>query len=129
VILLDTHALIFWINGDPILPQKRREEIERLGAEKVFFSSISFWEIYIKVAKGKLNLGASSKNFTEKVVSSQKLTVIDSTWNDFLIASSLSWKHSDLVDRILVAQAKNRGFKLLSKDSEIKKYFKDTMWK
>ncbi|MCU0823370.1 MAG: type II toxin-antitoxin system VapC family toxin [Leptospira sp.] len=128
MILLDTHSLIFWINGDPILPQKRVDELERLGSEKVFLSSFSFWEIFIKVRKGKLNLGESSKKFTEKIISSQKLTVIDSNWNDFLLASTFSWKHSDPVDRILVAQAKNRGLKLLSKDSEIKKYYKETIW-
>ncbi len=128
MILLDTHALIFWVNDDSILSKKRKEELEKLGKEKVFLSSLSFWEIYVKVRKGKLNLGESTKRFSEKIVNSNKITIIDSNWNDFHLASVLTWKLTDPVDRVLVAQAKNRNLKLLSKDAEIKKFYKGTIW-
>ncbi len=128
MILLDTHALIFWVNDDSILSKKRKEELEKLGKEKVFLSSLSFWEIYVKVRKGKLNLGESTQRFSEKIVNSNKITIIDSNWNDFHLASVLTWKHSDPVDRVLVAQAKNRNLKLLSKDADIKKFYKATIW-
>ncbi len=128
MILLDTHALIFWVNDDSILSKKRKEELEKLGKEKVFLSSLSFWEIYVKVRKGKLNLGESTKRFSEKIVNSNKITIIDSNWNDFHLASVLTWKLTDPVDRVLVAQAKNRNLKLLSKDADIKKFYKATIW-
>lgn len=128
LILLDTHALIFWVNDDSILSKNRKEELDKLGKEKVFLSSLSFLEIYAKVRKGKLNLGETTQRFSEKIVNSNKGTIIDSNWKDFHLASVLAWEHSDPVDRVLVAQAKNRNMKLLSKDTEIKKFYKGTIW-
>ncbi|MCC5814046.1 MAG: type II toxin-antitoxin system VapC family toxin [Leptospira sp.] len=128
MILLDTHALLFWIKEDPILPKKRIADLEKFGRDKVFFCSLSFWEIYIKEKKGKLILGESSESFTKKVVGSGKITIVDSSWKDFLLASQFSWNHSDPVDRTLVAIAKNKNLHLLSKDSEIKKFYKKTIW-
>ena len=114
--------------GDPILSQKRIDELESQGIDNVFLNSISFWEIFIKVHKGKLILGESAKSFSEKIIRSGKVNVFDSNWEDFLLASSLNWRHPDPIDRILVASAKRRNWKFLSKDQEIKKYFRDTYW-
>lgn len=128
VILLDTHALLFWIKADPSLSRNRIDELEKMGGDKVYLSSLSLWEIYVKVKKGKLELGESTEGFTRKVVESGKLTIIDPNWKDFLVASQFKWDHSDPVDRTLVAICKNRNMKLLSKDSEIKRFFSRVIW-
>lgn len=53
--LLDTHALIWFINGDTQLSEKARSAIEQEGAVN-YVSIASLWEIAIKVSLGKLDL-------------------------------------------------------------------------
>lgn len=53
--LLDTHTLIWFINGDTKLPSEARTLIEETDGE-IIVSIISFWEIAIKVSLEKLEL-------------------------------------------------------------------------
>nr|WP_244329331.1 PIN domain-containing protein [Tolypothrix sp. PCC 7910] len=53
-LLLDTHALIWFVSNDTHLPVATKEKIE--SAETVFFSIASLWEIAIKFNIGKLTL-------------------------------------------------------------------------
>ena len=52
-LLLDTHALLWWLYDDPKLSGKARTAIEK-PAQRVFVSSASAWEITTKVRIGKL---------------------------------------------------------------------------
>jgi PIN domain nuclease of toxin-antitoxin system len=54
-LLLDTHALIWFINGDDSLPDKVKDEIKDVR-NKCFLSTGSLWEIAIKTSLGKLEL-------------------------------------------------------------------------
>ena len=54
-LLLDTHALIWFINGDDQLPEKSINLIKNLE-NKCFVSIVSIWEIAIKLSLGKLDL-------------------------------------------------------------------------
>ena len=53
--LLDSHALIWFLNGDKDLSSKARKAIESPGAIN-FISIVSLWEIAIKISLGRLNL-------------------------------------------------------------------------
>lgn len=52
-LLLDTHTLIWWFGGSPLLSKK---SLQALGDEDnaVFVSAVSAWEISIKERAGKL---------------------------------------------------------------------------
>jgi len=52
--LLDTHALLWFLNNDARLPKTTSQKIEE--AEFVFVSIVSIWEIAIKANIGKLTL-------------------------------------------------------------------------
>ncbi len=54
-LLLDTHAFMWFVNGNPSLGKKARKAIESVNNRK-FFSVASLWEIAIKINIGKLSL-------------------------------------------------------------------------
>ncbi len=56
--LLDTHALIWFMENDPQLPQITRNLIETTST--IFISIVSLWEIAIKANIGKLTLAQPS---------------------------------------------------------------------
>ena len=51
-LLLDTHLVLWWLNGDPRLPQAVVERLQVPEAE-VFVSQASLWEMAIKVSIGR----------------------------------------------------------------------------
>ncbi|MGM0413018.1 MAG: type II toxin-antitoxin system VapC family toxin, partial [Pseudomonadota bacterium] len=56
MIVLDTHALLWWVNGTPRLSQPALEAIEQeLQADdgEILISAISAWEIALLVEKGR----------------------------------------------------------------------------
>ena len=60
-ILLDTHILLWWLAGDPALPEAAAELI-RDPENVVFVSAVSIWEISLKQSLGKLDLHAAAPN-------------------------------------------------------------------
>ncbi len=54
-LLLDTHVLLWWLNGHPALSRRSQAAIAD-GKNLVFVSSVSVWEIRIKAALGKLTI-------------------------------------------------------------------------
>ena len=62
--LLDTHAFIWFINGDESLPPNIRKEISDVN-NKIFMSIASLWEIAIKYKLGKLELRSSFDNIAQ----------------------------------------------------------------
>lgn len=56
MVLLDTHALIWWTLDPDKLSKKAKKVCVEMERDKVYISSISIWEIGIKIKKNKLNL-------------------------------------------------------------------------
>ena len=57
MIVLDTHALIWWVNGDEQLSARARKAIEKeVGSGQVFISAITAWEVAMLVEKGSSDL-------------------------------------------------------------------------
>ncbi|MCJ7683137.1 MAG: type II toxin-antitoxin system VapC family toxin, partial [Desulfobacteraceae bacterium] len=63
-LLLDTHVLLWWLNGHPTLSKKARAAIAD-GKNLVFVSAVVVWEIRIKTALGKLEIPRNFKRVLE----------------------------------------------------------------
>lgn len=114
-ILLDTHILLWWLNDDARLNSGTRELLA--DPENVLFiSAASTWEIYIKMALGKLQL---PENFHESLGGFEKLAVSVTHTVELQRLPSL---HQDPFDRILLAQARCEKLLLLSTDRELLAY-------
>ena len=124
--LLDTHVLIWFLNGDKLLSIKARKAIESDDAIN-FVSIASLWEIAIKLSLARLEIKfpfeAISKEFEKN--NFQLLPII---FNDTLMLSSLTLHHRDPFDRILICQSITNDFTLISKDKEFAGYKIKLLW-
>jgi PIN domain nuclease of toxin-antitoxin system len=127
VFVLDTCALLWWAL-DPqklsLLAKQACGQIERAGG---FVSSISVWEIGIKIKKGNLELGIPLHNFVSRLKKTNiEIVAIDeSIWLENL---GLPWKHPDPADRTIVATAKLRQLPIVTPDTHIRSFYSDTIW-
>ena len=117
--LLDTHAFIWWISQDPRISERAREIIED-GANEVFFSAASGWEIAIKTRIGRLKLVTSDlKKFIIEQLAANNFHVLPVTLPHALGTYLLPEHHKDPFDRLLVAQADLENLTLLSADQRL----------
>ena len=99
-LLLDTHALIWWLEDSAELSAEARQSISD-GSNDVAVSAASAWEMAIKEALGKLRVPSDLAAQIDKSALQQLPITIDHA----LKAGSLPPHHPDLFDRMLIAQA------------------------
>ena len=116
-LLLDTHIFYWSLYNRSRLPNGALEMI--LGAEAVFVSAVSIWEMAIKVRLGKMKGDPArladhitESGFTELPIWSRHAKRV----------ASLPLHHTDPFDRMLVAQAMAEPLHLLTADTKLKPY-------
>jgi PIN domain nuclease of toxin-antitoxin system len=116
-LLLDTHIFCWWFYESPRLSRETRETMR--GAEAVFVSSASIWEVAIKVRLGKMN--ADPRELFDQIAVNgfQELPVRS---KHALLVASLPMHHTDPFDRLLIAQAISEPLHLLTADGQLKPY-------
>lgn len=124
-ILLDTHMLIWLLNGDPQIPQKAKEIIMQNNTE-IYFSVISLWEIAIKRISKPNSISHSAQAISDYCKSSG-YKLIQLKEESIYKLSELTRPenepvHKDPFDRMLICQAMNENMNLLTHDSLIKGY-------
>jgi PIN domain nuclease of toxin-antitoxin system len=116
-LLLDTHALLWWLSDDPRLGASARDAIADTD-NLVHVSAVSLWEITIKQGLGKLDLPADF----EEALTAQGFRELPMKWEHARQNRSLPWLHRDPFDRMLVAQAQVEQLTLVTDDREIREY-------
>jgi PIN domain nuclease of toxin-antitoxin system len=125
MIVLDTHALLWWANG-------AGNELSRTASlaikharteENILVSSITAWEIAMLVDRGRLGLTMDVSTWLSAVnqVSGIRFVPVD---NDIAVASvDLPGQfHQDPADRIIVATARRFGASVVTRDRRIQSY-------
>ena len=131
MIVLDTHAWIWWLANPDEISRAAREAIDRaMEKEEVLISSISSWEIALLVRKGRLELTMPVEDW---VARSEALPFIQFVPLDNRIALRSNHLpgeiHDDPADRIIIATALTLGAPLVSKDTRIRDYLHvETIW-
>ena len=100
ILLLDAHAVIWWISNDPALSSEARAAIAS-PSNDVLVSAATVWEIEIKRALGRLE---SPDDLLERI-DSAGFTAIPVQVIDGVRAARLPAHHGDPFDRMLIAQA------------------------
>ncbi|MEG4503586.1 type II toxin-antitoxin system VapC family toxin [Microcoleus sp. F6_B4] len=124
-LLLDTHALIWFVSNDPNLPVSTRDKIE--SADDVLLSIASLWEMAIKLNIGKLPLQGNFEDI-EPQLSAAGITILPVTFADTVQFRYLPLHHRDPFERILVAQAINHSLVLVSRDVAFDAYDLQRLW-
>jgi PIN domain nuclease of toxin-antitoxin system len=78
-LLLDTHALIWFVSNDTNLPVSTRDKIE--SAEDVFLSIVSLWEMAIKLNIGTLPLQGNFEDIEPQLIAAG-ITILPVTFAD-----------------------------------------------
>ena len=125
MILLDTHVLIWWLNGERGQVSAAAAEAidrQRQGGE-IAVSSISAWEIAMLASRGRLSLSMDVASWLSLVqeIEAVRFVPVD---NDIGVkAVDLPGEfHRDPADRIIVATARNLGVAVVSADEKIRAY-------
>ena len=102
-ILLDTHAFIWFFNGDEQLSIKARKLIEDSKTKK-HVSIASIWEVAIKIGLKKLVFDGNTSEIIE-LIDKNGFQILQISVNHIVEYETLEFVHRDPFDRILVAQA------------------------
>lgn len=122
LLLLDTHAFLWWIADDPALGSKARKAIAD-SHNIVFVSAATAWEIATKRESGKLEAPGDiagwirQGGFVEVAIETEHA----------VLSAELPKHHRDPFDRLLVAQAAIEELTLVTADAEIVKYDVETL--
>jgi PIN domain nuclease of toxin-antitoxin system len=103
-LLLDTHALIWWLAGDRSLSAAATSAVADLSNE-VFVSAVSAWEIATKYRIGRLPEAQALAADVVGAVARQGFVELSITMLHAQAAGSLPGPHRDPFDRMLIAQA------------------------
>lgn len=112
--LLDTHVIIWLVGSQKRIPKL----IQEAASSECAISALSLYEIYFKASGRALETAASITEYL-KASHSPILTI---TEQDAIAAAKLPLIHGDPIDRLLIAQAKNRSLTLVTADSYIPRY-------
>lgn len=126
-LLLDTHALLWWVLDDPRLSARARRGIEAT-TNTIFVSAASAWEVAIKAAKGKLRLPPRAEHRIRDEMSAGGFQELAVTWDHGLAVRELAGPHADPFDRLLIAQSRLEGLTIVTNDQAIRRYSVDVLW-
>jgi PIN domain nuclease of toxin-antitoxin system len=126
-LLLDTPALIWWLEDDPSLGNRARAVIADTQTT-VFVSAASAWEISIKFRLGKLpNMGHLVENFAAEI-ELEKFQSLPISIDHALRAGLLPGLHKDPFDRMLIAQCLAENLALVSNEQLFDRYAVRRIW-
>jgi len=131
VIVLDTHALIWWVSGDESLSKNAKAAIEReLEGGQIIVSAISAWEIAMLVEREKLVLSMDVGSWLAAVAEIESVRFIPLDVEVAVKSVDLPGEfHKDPADRMIVATARKLSAPLVTKDEKILTYAHvNTIW-
>jgi PIN domain nuclease of toxin-antitoxin system len=122
--LLDTHALVWLLEGNERLGQKSRDLINASAqARSLYVSAITPWEIAMLVNKGRLSFGQEIGEWLRIALSMPGIQMVPLSIEISVASTQLPGDfHADLADRIIVATARHLGATLVTEDKLILTY-------
>ncbi len=126
-ILVDTHAMLWWLRDDSRLSEQARRLFQD-GRTNLLWSMVSSWELAVKVSIGKLYLDRPVHRLFADLVSEQGVEVVPITHEHCTLVAKLPLHHRDPFDRMLVAQAQSASVPLLTADRKLAAYDVATIW-
>lgn len=126
-LLLDTHALIWWLAGDEALSSAARSAIGD-EANGVWVSAASAFEVATKVRIGKLPSAARLARDFEAIVAAQGFEALPIDAGHARRAGEMQIAHKDPFDRLLIAQAQSEGLTLVSNEAVFDGFAVSRLW-
>ncbi|MFN2447387.1 MAG: type II toxin-antitoxin system VapC family toxin [Vicinamibacterales bacterium] len=128
--LLDTHAWIWWIEGDRRLPRRVRDTLDQLAPnERPYLSAISLWEVAMLVERGRVVFSVSLPEWLGAAAHSRSVRIVPISMDIAAHTAILpATFHRDPADRLIVATSRVLGLPLLTRDARILRSRLVTRW-
>lgn len=126
-LLLDTHALLWWLFDDDHLSPAAREAIAA-PEHRIWVSAASAWEIATKARLGKLSEAGDVPQRLPHYLRRARFLELPISIEQSLRAGTLPGPHRDPFDRMLMAQALITGYPLVTLDPIFNEYGIRTIW-
>ncbi|GHT99237.1 twitching motility protein PilT [Spirochaetia bacterium] len=124
--LLDTHAAIWFFNGDDRL-SKTAKEVILDTSNQIHLSIASVWEVAIKTSPGKLSFDGGASGFI-RLVEDNGFILLPIEAVHIIALENLPYHHRDPFDRILIAASLSERMSLISSDGNMVKYGIPLTW-
>ncbi|MGH8232718.1 MAG: type II toxin-antitoxin system VapC family toxin [Rhodanobacteraceae bacterium] len=125
MIVLDTHALVWWIGGNARLSRNAAKAIrkEQSSEGRIIVSAISTWEIGMLVSKGRLALAMDVDEWLQTIQGTACIALLPLTTSAATASTRLPGTfHGDPADRMIVATAREENAPLVTADQRIRRY-------
>ncbi|MDA8744750.1 type II toxin-antitoxin system VapC family toxin [Rubripirellula amarantea] len=126
-VLLDTHALYSFIEGDVKLSKTAAAVIGDPN-NTILFSPASYWEMAIKISLGKWQLNQPYADFIDIALVNYGFEILNISPGHTAELLNLPFHHRDPFDRLLVAQAIAEGIEIVSTDTQFDAYPVQRTW-
>ena len=126
MVVLDTSALIFWTLDRDRLSDAAAAAIAE--ADRILVSSISIWEIGIKVNRGGLSIPLTVREFADRLMQVDRVELLPVDTATWLKNIELDWAHRDPADRTIVAVALLHSCPLVTSDRAIRNFYGNAIW-
>ena len=126
-LLLDTHALIWWLAGDEALSHRARDAIAD-ETNAVAVSAASAMEVATKFRLGKLPDAALLAQDFEAVIAEQGFDELPISVHHARLAGEMNIAHKDPFDRLLIAQALAEDMVLVSNEALFDAFSVKRLW-
>lgn len=127
-LLLDTCALLWWTLDPGKLAPRAHEALEGDKRRQLYISSISIWEIGIKLKNGKLEIGTDIADYTRRLAALERLQLLPVDEAVWIKNLQLDWDHRDPADRTIVATALLHNLAIITADLEMAKAGPEIIW-
>lgn len=126
-LLLDTHALLWWVADEARLSRRARAAIAVSGNE-CLVSAATAWELAIKVSLGKLSVDGELSRFLAEQLAVNRFRALPVEVAHAVRVTRLPFHHRDPFDRLLAAQALEEGASVVSADAVFSRYGVKRIW-
>lgn len=129
MIVLDTHAWLWWMDKPLKLSRTARKEIER--AERIGVCTVSCYELALLTARGRIDLEPPIDEWVPRALAEQRVEPLGLSPEAAVEAALLDRRRfaGDSVDRIVYATARLEGAVLVTRDERIRRFDRErTVW-
>lgn len=120
-LLLDTQIFLWFLGDERKIPEAARAAIhERENA--VFVSAVAVWEIAIKASIGRLRMSGDDVRRLPELIETSGFDELPVLARHAAGVRALPWHHRDPFDRLMIAQARDEGLRLVSVDTVLRSY-------